>query len=541
MGNNLQKHLVSILFLLIFCCNQTIAQEENKNHWIQNFSGSIESNTQLYQKDSLTNAVVPEGKIGSHNFVTLKYAHKGFSAGVQLEAYLPSLQGYAFNLRGAKFTNNFISFKQENYGITLGDFYEQFGNGSLLRAYENRAIGINNAIKGVNVFVKPLNNITFKALYGYQRVNFEKSEGKILAADIDWQMLGNQADDTNFLSIAASIVNRYEPYFGILTTVPESTTGYEIRAKYSTDKVSTELSYTHKGYDPNFANLDITNSGSLIYLNTSYTHTGLSVQWQMRRMENIDFRTDRKASATNLPINYNAPLTKPSDFNLVNIYVYPPQLISEMATQFDATYTFAEGTKIGGAYGSTLSFNAAFANNLDITNFSGSSFESNLFGIGEKYFHDVNINFTKKISQRFKGSFVYHNIFFNPNLQTGSSFFESVKANIFIHQGKYNIAKGKAFRYELQHLFTEQDKKNWASIQLEYELAPHYSFFVGDMFNYGNKIPIHYYNVGASFTYQKSKIIINYARQREGLICVGGVCRNVPASTGLNVSLLSRF
>jgi hypothetical protein len=541
MRNFTRKSLVAIMVLLVLHNNIIKAQDEIKRKWYQNFSGSIESNTQLYQADSLTNAVVPAGKVGSHNFATLKYSYKGFSAGVQLEAYLPSLQGYTFNLNGAKFTNNFISYKHENYGITLGDFYEQFGNGSLLRAYENRAIGINNAIKGINLFVKPIKGISIKTLYGKQRTNFNKSEGIILAGDVEWQIFGNQPNATKFLTLATSIVNRQEPYYGILNSIPESTTGYEIRAKFSTEKLSTEATYTHKGYDPSDANFGITNRGNLIYFNTSYSNTGLSLQWQVRRMENIDFRTDRRASGTNLPINYNAPLTKPSDFNLVNIYVYPPQLLSEVATQFDATYTFAEGTKIGGEFGSTLTFNAALANNLDIIENNGTDFKAKLFGVGEKYFSDINLDFTKKFSKRFKGNFAYHNIFYNPNLQSGSSFFESVKANIFIHQGRYNLRKGKSLRYELQHLSTEQDKKNWASVQLEYGLAPYFTFFVGDMYNYGNKIPVHYYNVGSSFTYNKHKIIINYARQREGLICVGGVCRNVPASTGLNIAIQSSF
>jgi Family of unknown function (DUF6029) len=530
------------MFVILWLANYPlIAQETNKKKWYQNFTGSIESNTQFYEKDTLINSVVPAGGIGSHNFVTLKYNYGNFTVGTQLEAYLPSLQGYTFQLNGAKFTNNFISYKKKEYEIIVGDFYKQFGNGSLLRAYENRAIGINNAIKGVSLFVKPLKNMSINALYGKQRINFGKSEGVILAGDIDYQILGNKEGSTQTLSLAASIVNRQQPYTGILTNVPESTTGYELRSKYATDQFSIEGTYTHKGYDPSDANQGIINEGNSVYLNTSYSTTGLSVQLQLRRMENIDFRTDRKALATYLPINFNAPLTKPSDFNLVNIYVYPPQFLGEMASQFDATYTFAEGTKMGGEYGSTLSFNASTANNLAITGRTYNSFEAKLLGLGEKYFSSINIDFNKKFSKTYTGYFSYHNIYYNTNLQSGSSYFEPIVANILVHQGRYKLKKGKSLRYEIQHLFTEQDKKNWLSAQVEYSLIPYFTFFAGDMYNYGNIDKIHYYNIGSSFTYKNNRIILNYGRQREGLVCVGGVCRNVPASTGLNISVQGSF
>ena len=34
---------------------------------------------------------------------------------------------------------------------------------------------------------------------------------------------------------------------------------------------------------------------------------------------------------------------------------------------------------------------------------------------------------------------------------------------------------------------------------------------------------------------------VNYGRQRAGIFCVGGVCRQVPAANGLTVSITSTF
>jgi len=34
---------------------------------------------------------------------------------------------------------------------------------------------------------------------------------------------------------------------------------------------------------------------------------------------------------------------------------------------------------------------------------------------------------------------------------------------------------------------------------------------------------------------------VNYGRQRAGIFCVGGVCRQVPAANGLTLSVTSTF
>ena len=38
-----------------------------------------------------------------------------------------------------------------------------------------------------------------------------------------------------------------------------------------------------------------------------------------------------------------------------------------------------------------------------------------------------------------------------------------------------------------------------------------------------------------------TRIALSYGRQREGLLCVGGVCRYVPAATGASISISTSF
>lgn len=68
-------------------------------------TGSFETNTNLYQEDTKTNARVPEGKFGSNNYLKVDYYNSKFSAGLQLEAYAPVNVGYPNILEKAALTN----------------------------------------------------------------------------------------------------------------------------------------------------------------------------------------------------------------------------------------------------------------------------------------------------------------------------------------------------------------------------------------------------------------------------------------------------
>jgi len=79
---------------------------------------------------------------------------------------------------------------------------------------------------------------------------------------------------------------------------------------------------------------------------------------------------------------------------------------------------------------------------------------------------------------------------------------------------------------------------------LEYTIAPRWFFSVGNQYNYGNPVQdkrLHYYNASMGYTHHSSRIALTLGRQREGIVCVGGICRYVPASSGLMLSITSSF
>ena len=122
--------------------------------------------------------------------------------------------------------------------------------------------------------------------------------------------------------------------------------------------------------------------------------------------------------------------------------------------------------------------------------------------------------------------------------------FDIVHANIGVIYVTYKFNSKHSLRTELQYLYTKQERKNWAMVLMEYSISPNWSFTVFDEYNYGNdnkNLRLHYYNASMAYTQSATRISLGYVRQRAGLLCVGGVCRFVPASNGFNISITSRF
>ena len=69
-------------------------------------------------------------------------------------------------------------------------------------------------------------------------------------------------------------------------------------------------------------------------------------------------------------------------------------------------------------------------------------------------------------------------------------------------------------------------------------------FSVLDQYNYGNKEEakkIHYFFGTVGYINKANRFTLSYGRLRAGTLCVGGVCRVVPASNGVSFSITSSF
>ena len=115
-------------------------------------------------------------------------------------------------------------------------------------------------------------------------------------------------------------------------------------------------------------------------------------------------------------------------------------------------------------------------------------------------------------------------------------------ASIFVLETQYKIKSKHSIRTEIQHLSTKQHEGNWFMALAEYTISPHYFFALQNLYNYGNDDKkLNYPTLSAGYNKGTSRFALSYGKQRAGIFCVGGVCRNVPASNGLSLNITSSF
>jgi len=132
-------------------------------------SGGFESNAQWYLNDKTlydeyhNSTAHPVDPLRSNNYLFVNYKIKNWAFGIQGEAYeQQALLNYNPKYKDANVATYFAQFKNNKIDVTAGYFYEQFGSGLLLRTWEDRALGINNALRGLRFIYKPTTYFTIK-------------------------------------------------------------------------------------------------------------------------------------------------------------------------------------------------------------------------------------------------------------------------------------------------------------------------------------------------------------------------------------------
>ncbi|MGJ8667504.1 MAG: DUF6029 family protein [Patiriisocius sp.] len=532
------------------------------------FFGGFESNSQWLLDDDGINFVAPEDNFRSNNYFQLNYSLGKFTAGIQYEAYLPdALLGYSpVYENGNGVGTYYLNYKAEKLDVTGGYFYDQFGSGLAFRSWEDRQLGINNSIRGARVKYNITNYADFTALYGQQRIGFEVSEGTLqgLDANIDLSTaLGIEAVDLRF---GASYVNRYQDQ-GVQTFLPSNVSIAGARLDFVVGPVYGGVEVNTKSKDALFFEGNLVSEklydGTAMQVNLGYSQKGLGINGTFRRLENFNFYADREAAGNQFNdqvVNFLPALSKTQDYLLTNIYVYnaQPGLVieqaeqraGEVATQFDVYYTINKGSALGGKYGTKIAANFSYAGALDAEyNIDNRFYEAKFIGSGSRYYRDFNFEIKKKWTPTFSSVATYQNVYIDKAISQGGFVGTQgeIKAQIAVLEGTYKLKNTQSIRAEAQHLWSEQDRQNWMAAVVEYNFSSRFAMYVYDNWNYrelsydGEESQIHYYSVGGSYTEGRTRLSMNYGRQRGGLICVGGVCRVVPESNGLSASLNISF
>ncbi len=516
-------------------------------------SGNAEVNIQTFQEDSTINAEARE--IYTRSYINLIYNYKNINIGSRLEFYNNTIPGLT-NYEGAGLANKFIQYKNKFIDITLGNFYDEFGNGLIFRTYYDPNLGVDNSINGLKLKTNPSKGIYLTAIMGRQRYYWELSNSTIKALNTD--LLLNQIifkSWSSYINIGASFVTKKEEDDNPLYILPENVGAFNGRLYVTKGNININIDYAYKINDPSSDNNYIYKNGNAIIMTSSYSTKGLGLSLGLKRLENMSFRSERNAILQDLNINFITPFTKQQSYSLATIYPYISQPNGEIGAQFDIYYTIPKKTKLGGKYGTSINVNFSNVFDIERTLLNESStisesgtlgYNSNYIKRGEKLFQELNIEIIKKINRKLKliGSFISlenNDKILKSQPLLDNQTHEYIHAKIAILEILYKIKPKNSTRIELQHLSTKEHYGNWIMGMIEYKLAPNWFWSIQDMYNYGHPNTPHYYSMSSGYTKGANRLSITYGKQRAGLFCVGGVCREVPASNGFSINLTSSF
>ncbi len=540
-----------ILLLAVTVCavSSAVAQVKLGSGQI---SGSFETSSIYYIDDKGIGVNAPEDHFGSNNYLKVDYSWHKLSAGIQLEGYFPALQGYDIGIYGNKkfiLGSKYVQWQDKNFGVLVGNVYDQFGNGLIFRSYEDRQLGFNNSLEGVHASYRFGNYVALKAMYGRPRLYTDYAGSWVRGADLSVSLGEIVGKPELMLSVEGSYVNRYEKvaedlsaFYGV--TSPNLNM-WSARVNMDYAGVSLRGEYVHKGNDLYQVGIQAPAKGQAALVELGYNYNSLSVMASFRMLDHMGtmltldgFSTGGLGTGNTL--NYLPALTRQYTYMLANLNPYQVNVEGEIGGQIDVNYMLRSKYD---RYRYWV-FHANFSTYYTLHR---SQSMSSLYlpkGNRELLWRDINVDVERQWNKKWKTTLLYTRQEWNHTYGWDRGTYVS---NIFVGDATYKINRKQSLRFELQYLHTPvtTDESHgysgdWMAALVEFNLAPHWSFFVSDMYNHGGTGK-NYYNGGFSYTYSRTRVQLSYGRNRAGYVCSGGVCRYQPAYTGVNLVLTSSF
>ena len=502
---------IAVLLIVLLCAGNAAWGQSKWGH----ISGDFGFNGMYYIPDSIIGAKEVKEKVRANTWLNLNYTNSGFTAGLRYEFYLyPLIDFEDIGYKGQGLTNYFLDYKNDFIQVTAGTFYEQFGSGFTLRAYEDRQLGIDNSLLGARIKVTPYKGIILKGVWGIERKNFDFKytdrhdyvrglDGELSFSD----MIGKLSENGVVLSIGGSFVSKYEKserdmYIsypdqpdGIIYAdkIPQNIATWAARLNFGYKGFRLESEFAHKINDPNNTNNYIYKNGNAFLLTASYSMKGFGVEASFIRSDNMDFRSQRDISASTslLSINYIPAVNRQYTYALLGNYTYASQPNGQIGVQAQVNYKIPKGSKIGGKYGIDITANYARFHNVEqklvpyaeeVGNMAGTDgYTSRFFAFGDDLlYQDIGIEFSHRFNNKnWKLDLAYNFITYNLTILQGhpSPLF---KGHNVMGKVTYKINTKHALKFEVNHLYAKEDDGSWLYGLLEYSIAPHWFISVSD-------------------------------------------------------------
>lgn len=543
------KKLFTLTLFALFC-QMIMAQSEGSR-----ITGALQSNANFFITDEKrVGSGIPQydyQKFGAESWLNLNYSNWGFDMGLRFDLFnnsnlLNPTSSYTDQGIGRWFVHKAVG----KLDIEGGYIYDQIGSGMIYRAYEERALMIDNALFGIKAAYDLTDNWRIKGFTGRQKQQFNLYNTVIRGATLEGFI---KPDSASSLTLAPGIGVVGRTYSretvdqivsAIATYAPQDSTGAQYNTYagtvFNTLSVGNFIWFAEAAFksydvinDPNAETASgirgkIENrKGYSAYTSLAYSKKGLGISLELKKTHNFQFRQTPSNIGIQGAINFLPPMAKQNTYRLTTRFSPATQEIDEQAAQLDIHYKVNKKL--------SLALNVSEIQLPDNT----------------ELYREITPEFTYKQKRKWQ-------------LIGGV---QVLKYNIFVYQGKgeyvdaitpyfeylYKFTSKKSIRVEGQYLNTEDEFGSWLNGVVEFGMAPHWLIAVSDMYKlkHANASELstektkyddlHFPTVQVSYTHKANRIGLAWVKQVEGINCAGGICRYEPAFSGVKLQVNSTF
>lgn len=543
--------ILNLLFASFFLLLFTNAQAQ----WGY-FSGSFQNNTNFFIRDPKIGAFnLPHYdnlKVGTDNWLELKYTNDKFDlqAGVRVDFFYNSILRVPTSpYTGVGVGNFFIKKKVKDLTITGGYIYDQIGSGIIYRTFEERALGIDNALLGARLEYDIKGMVKLKAFAGAQKLKFSVQKPLIVGFNAEGNfplkdgkatfqpgvgVINRSMDKDNIQKIVATIerydtLGRFVPKYNTYAVTAYNTltagdVSWYVEGAYKTAE-AIKKDQIHDAVDSL-----INSAGNCVFTTLNYSTKGIGVTLQFKRTENFYMHNSPNPTEALFDglMNFLPPVSKQNSLRLPARYFAPSLENRELA--FGAEITYSPNRNM------TFTWQGSYIRDFILRKYN----PTDTVFFAEAYFA---AHFKPTKSIELEAGFMYAR--YNKFLYRKEGDHEVNAYTPFAEIG-YKINKKHSLRFEVQYQHVIKDYGQWIYALVEYNFAPHFSFAVSDMWNFKpnpdvNPNANHYYSVFAGYTHGPHRFTLSYVKQVEGIVCTGGVCRLEPAFSGVKFGVNSTF
>ncbi len=527
-------------FLFVACTLLSVSVVNGQG----DFFGGIQANTDFFVRDtSIGAANTPHYdnlKSGSNIWFDLNYANNPLQldAGIRLDFFLNSnLHNPGTPYTALGLGRIYVRKRFKDLEIMAGHFYDQIGTGIIFRAYEDRFLGIDNAVLGGHIKYNLFDKVDIRAFAGVQKNRLQLYNPVIQGFAIESEfkigeniqllpgagMVNRTMDQTSMDFVVGAI----ESYDTTQRFVPKyNSYAASVYNTLNVGKVSWYIEGAYKSTEaiPDFVGQLINKPGNVVFTTLTYATKGFGITGQFKRTDHFVFRTSPNEILLNGMISYIPPTTRQNSLRLLSRYNAASQQLEELTYSVDVTLNPAENHVVN-------------LNYADVRDFDN-----------ELLFREGYGDWEWRINKKFRLELGFQYLVYNQLFYEGESYngISSITAYTPFAELVWKINRKHALRMEVQQQTNDGDYGSWVYGLLEYSIAPWFSIAVSDMYNYKPNLgrvsdDLHYYSVLAAFSKEQFRFSAGFVRQVAGVVCTGGICRFEPAFNGVRLSLNTTF